>query len=254
MGEARVPGREKVTFPGCVRAGMVAAALSLLAVFSSSPAKADGALDDLLQKTVAAYGGETALRNAPAERHTGKVTSLLRGGMTGDIVREFERPDKLRVVIRYGADTEVRVYDGKTGWREGKIVTGPPLDAMVLQVARMALPVNLLDRKDRLVDKGSTRFEGKEVRTLALPLGSGLTLTVDIDTATGRIVRSSGTGGTGMGGKPLEFVTRYDDYTMMNGILHPYKEGNFANGFVTGETTLTKVEHLPSFPPGTFRP
>jgi hypothetical protein len=214
----------------------------------------DGALDDLLQKTVTAYGGETALRKAPAVRHTGKVTSLLRGGMAGDIVREFERPDKLRVVIRYGADTEVRVYDGKTGWREGKVVAGPPLDAMVLQAARMALPLNLLDRKDRLVDKGTTRFEGKEIRSLELPLGSGLTLTVDIDTATGRIVRSSGGGGMGMGGKPLEFVTRYDDYKHIDGMVHPMKEGNFANGFVTGETTLTKVELLPSFPPGTFRP
>jgi len=230
---------------------MVAVALSLLAVSPfPGPAGAGGALDDLLQKTVTAYGGEAALRKAPAVRHTGKVTSLLRGGMAGDIVREFERPDKLRVVIRYGADTEIRVYDGKTGWREGKVVAGPPLDAMVLQAARMALPASLLDRKDRLVDKGVTRFEGKEIRSLELPLGSGLTLTVDIDTATGRIVRSSGTGGTGMGGRPLEFVTRYDDYNMIGGILHPLKEGNFANGFVTGETTLTKVELLPSFPPG----
>lgn len=229
--------------------------LSLLAVsLFAGPARADGSLDDLLRKTVSAYGGETALRNAPAVRHTGKVTSLLRGGMAGDIVREFERPDKLRVVIRYGPDTEVRVYDGKTGWREGKVVAGPPLDAMVLQAARMALPVALLDRKDRLLDKGVTRFEGKEIRSLALPLGGGLTLTVDIDTATGRIVRSSGTGGTAMGGRPLEFVTRYDDYNMIGGILHPLKEGNFANGFVTGETFLSKVELLASFPPGTFRP
>lgn len=253
MGEPRRPGREKGALPGCVRAGVVAVAASLLAVSAfPGPARAGGALDDLLQKTVKAYGGEAALRNAPAVRHTGKVTSLLRGGMAGDIVREFERPDKLRVVIRYGADVEIRVYDGKTGWREGKVVVGPPLDAMVLQAARMALPVSLLDRKDHLIDKGVTRFEGKEIRSLALPLGSGLTLTVDIDCGTGRIVRSSGTGG--MGGRSLEFVTRYDDYNMIGGMLHPLKEGNFANGFVTGETTLSTVELLPSLPPGTFRP
>lgn len=255
MGAARIPGREKVAVQGIVRAGWVAVALLLLPVFPfSAPARADGAVDDLLRKTAAAYGGEETLRKAVAVRHTGKVTSLLRGGMSGDIVREFEKPDRLRVVIRYGADTEVRVYDGKTGWREGKAVTGPPLDAMVLQAARLALPLNLLDRRERLIDRGATRFEGKEVRTLELPLGGSLALTVDIDIATGRIVRSTGTGRTGMRGRPLEFVTRYDDYNMVGGVLHPMKEGNFANGFVTGETTLTKVELLPSFPAGTFRP
>lgn len=231
-------------------------AFHLLLAFGlpSPPALAAGALDGLIGRTVKAYGGEEALRKAAAVRETGKVTSLMRGGMAGDIVREFERPDRLRVVIRYGSDTEVRIYDGKTGWREGRVVTGPPLDAMVLQAARLALPLILLDRKENLVDKGTSSVGGKEVRTIDLPLGNGLTLTVGLDPASGRIVRSSGMGGMGMGGKPLEFVTRYDDYRLVDGVLHPFREENYANGFVTGETTLSRVEVLPSFPPGTFHP
>lgn len=219
-----------------------------------STAVASGDIDRLVAKTVKAYGGEEALRNAPAVRHTGQVTSRMRGGAAGSIVREFERPNRLRVVIRYGSETEDRVYDGKTGWRQGKIVTGPPLDAMVLQAARMGLPLILLDRKRDLVDRGRTTFEGKEIRTLELPLGSGLALTVDIDPASGHIVRSSGRGGDRGGGVPLEFVTSYMDFRMVDGLLHPFREGNFANGFVTGETTLSRVEVLKSLPPGTFRP
>lgn len=219
-----------------------------------STAVASGDIDRLVAKTVKAYGGEEALRNAPAVRHTGQVTSRMRGGAAGSIVREFERPNRLRVVIRYGSETEDRVYDGKTGWRQGKIVTGPPLDAMVLQAARMDLPLILLNRESTLIDRGRTTFEGKEVRTLELPLGSGLALTVDIDPASGRIVRSSGRGGDRGGGVPLEFVTRYMDFRMVDGLLHPFREGNFANGFVTGETTLSRVEVLKSLPPGTFRP
>jgi len=238
-----------------IRAGILAIALSLPAVPAfAGVARADAGLEELVQATIKAYGGEEALRKAPAVRHTGQVTSLMRAGANGSIVREFERPDKLRVVIRYGAVTETRVYDGKTGWREGRIVTGPPLEAMVLQAARMALPLILLERKDRLVDKGSSRYEGKGVRTLELPLGSGLTLTVDIDPSSGRIVRSSGTGGAGKGGVPIEFVTRYSDYKSIGGVLHPFREGNYANGFVTGETTLTNVEPLDSLPPATFSP
>ncbi len=219
-----------------------------------STAVASGDLDRLVAQTVKAYGGEDALRNAPSVRHTGQVTSRMRGGAAGNIVREFERPNRLRVVIRYGSETEDRVYDGKTGWRQGKIVTGPPLDAMVLQAARMDLPLILLDRKRDLVDHGRAVYEGKEVRTLELPLGNELRLTVDIDPVSGRIVRSSGRGGGGKGGMPLEFITSYMEYKVVDGILYPFREGNFANGFVTGETTLLKVEALKSFPQGTFRP
>jgi hypothetical protein len=219
-----------------------------------SSAAASGDIDRLVAQAVKAYGGEKALRNGSAVRHTGQVTSLMRGGAAGSIVREFERPDRLRVVIRYGAETEDRVYDGKTGWRQGKVVTGPPLDAMVLQAARMGLPLILLDRKGDLVDRGPTAHEGMDLRALELPLGNGLALAVEIDPASGRIVRSSGKGGDMGGGVPMEFVTRYTDYRMVDGLLHPFREGNFANGFVTGETTLSKVEVLKSFPPGTFRP
>jgi len=224
------------------------------ASFAFSTAVASDDIDRLVAQTVKAYGGEKALRNAPAVRHTGQVTSRMRGGVAGSIVREFERPNRLRVVIRYGSETEDRVYDGKTGWRQGKIVTGPPLDAMVLQAARMDLPLILHDRKRDLVDRGPTAYEGMEVRTLELPLGRGLALAVDIDPASGRIVRSSGRGGDRGGGVPLEFVTRYMEYRMVDGLLHPFREGNFANGFVTGETTLSRVEVLKSLPPGTFRP
>ena len=219
-----------------------------------SAAVASGDVDRLVAKTVAAYGGENALRDAPAVRHVGEVTSRMRGGAAGRIVREFERPNRLRVAIRYGPETEIRVYDGKTGWRQGRVVTGPPLDAMVLQAARMDLPLILLDRQPDLADRGTTTYEGMEVRTLELPLGSGLALTVDIDPASGRIVRSSGRGGDPGGGVRLEFITRYMDYRVVGGLLHAFREGNFANGFVTGETTLSGVEVLKSLPPATFRP
>jgi len=220
----------------------------------ASCAAAGEDVDRLVAQTIREYGGEKALRAAPAVRHVGEVTSLLRKNAVGTLVREFERPGKLRVEIRYPSDFEVRVYDGKVGWRQGKVVTGAPLDAMVLQAARMALPLVLLDRKRDLIDRGRTTFEGKEVRTLELPLGNRLSLTVDIDPSSGRIVRSSGKGGDRGDGVPLEFVTRYADFRVAGGVLHPFREGNFANGFVTGETTLSKVEVRKSFPPETFLP
>ena len=237
-----------------MRTAFVATGLFCLCAVLSAVARGGGDLDELIATTVKAYGGAERLRNASAVRETGKVAARMRGGMEGELVREFERPDRLRVVIRYGTGTEVRVYDGKTGWREGRVVTGPPLDAMVLQAARLALPLILLDRKAEIVDRGSRNVDGMELRTLDLPLGNGLNLTVGIDPGSGRIVLSSGTGGPGADGRPLEFVTRYGDFRIVDNVLHAFREENYAGGFPTGETTLHRVEHLESFPGGTFRP
>jgi hypothetical protein len=234
-----------------VLSAILAAALALL---SPAPAARAGDVDPVVRKTVEAYGGEKALEAARHVRQFGTTTSILRPGASGTIQREFTAPDKLRVQIAFGRDVETRIYDGRNGWRMGRRVEGPPFDAMVLQAARLALPLNLLRNRKKLVDRGEGEVEGRKVRTLELPLGDGLTLTVDIDPENGRIVRSAGRGGPRADGRPIEFVTGYSDFRKAGGVLFAFREGNFANGFVTGETVLEKVELPEILPPATFRP
>lgn len=226
----------------------------LLLAFLLLPAAAPAADDvgALVKRTIRAYGGEKALAAASACRQEGTVTSIMRGGREGRIVREFERPDRLRVRIDYGTESELRIYDGREGWRQGQAVTGPQLDAMVLQAARMALPWNLRERRKSLVDKGTVDRDGKELRVLQLPLGKGMTLDVEIDPSSGRILQSAGRGQEGL--HALEFITSYSDFREVAGILVPFREGNYANGVVTGETKLSDVDVAKSLPPGTFRP
>jgi hypothetical protein len=207
---------------------------------------------EAVRKAVAAYGGEEAIRRVSSFREEGTVTSIMQG--RGNIVREFRYPDRLRVSIAYGPKIEVRILDGRRGWRQGKEVTGAPLDAMILQAARHALPLLLLDRKKELVDKGTDTFEDREVRVLELPVGEKLVVTAEIDTATGRIVRSAGRGENGgaMGGS-LEFLTTYTEFATGSGVLFPVREINYANGFVTGETVIGKIEVV-DVPESAFRP
>lgn len=233
-------------------AGLAMVAVSILLLPAAAPAS--DSVDSVVRKSVEAYGGEPALRKSPHIRQFGTATSIMRTGVTGAIQREFTAPDRLRVQITFGRDVETRVYDGKSGWRMGKKVDGPQYDAMVLQAERIALPLSLLDNQRKLVDRGRGEVDGKAVRTLELPLGNGLKLTVDIDPATGRIVRSAGRGGEGMGGQPLEFVTGYSDFRKVGERLFAFKESNFANGFVTGETVLEKVELPAVLPASTFKP
>src|SRR6266567_8268504 len=83
----------------------------------------------LADEVIAAYGGRAAWADVAAVKQTGTIHAM-RGD--GTMSRELVRPDKLRVTIRYPQSEEGRVVDGDSGSRDGKAVTGPMLDAMVL--------------------------------------------------------------------------------------------------------------------------
>lgn len=236
----------------------IAAALVLLATPSApGPGAAAGTLragkDPLIDRVVQAYGGRDALARARAYRQEGSVTSLLHPGTRGRIERAYGRPGRLRVVTRYpGTPDEVRVIDGGRGWRNGEPSDGARFAAMVLQAARLDLPALLDAWRQRVVDRGEGEVDGRRLRVLALEVGPGLTVEAHVDPETGRIVRSTGNGpGPGV---PLQFVTTYSDFRMVDGVLFAFQEGNWANGSVTGETVLESVTVSASLPEATFRP
>ncbi len=244
-----------------------AAAVLLAAVLFARPAVSSAADEvlDLLKKSVDAYGGEKALATLVV-RESGSLTTAVRGEKEGTIKRMYRRPDRLRVEVSFpGQSPEVRVLDGTKGWRQGQPASGMPFDAMVLQAARFSLPLNLLERRGELKDLGSVTRDGKTRRVLELPLGGNLSLTAEIDPATGRILRSTARSAGAMGGKSMsvggmpagmtvEFATTYGDFRKVDGILFAFKEGNFAMGQYTGDTVLEKVEVLKEFPAGALTP
>ncbi len=243
-----------------------AGALLVAVLFAglAAPAGADE-LRDLLRKSVDAYGGERALAGL-VFRESGRLTTAMRGEKEGTIARIYRRPDRLRVEVAFpGQPPEVRVLDGNRGWRQGQAATGMALDAMKLQAARFALPLNLFGHRAALKDLGTVERDGTMRRVVELPLGGTLGLTAEIDPATGRILRSTAKSGGAMGGKSMsvggmpggmavEFATTYDDFRKVDGILFAFREGNFAMGQSTGETLLDKVEVLKELPAGALTP
>jgi hypothetical protein len=205
----------------------------------------------LVDRCVAAYGGEAVLKRAAVVKQFGTVTSLMHPGQAGRVARLAARGERLRVEVSYGTDGEVRVLDGATGWRDGVPVQGPPLVAMVLQSARFDLPWRLLQGKARVQDRGTVEQDGKVLRALVLELRPGQVIEADVDPATGRILRSRG---AATAGPPVEFTTTYSDFRTVDGLLVAFHEVNWANGATTGETVLTSVELLPSVDPTMFRP
>src|ERR1700704_1632016 len=122
--------------------------LVVIATFLIVPLIAPAALAQSLNVVVGnvmkEYGGTPAWQKVSTIRETGKVVPAMRKG-DGAATRFWQKPDKLRIEIAYPTEREVRVVDGNHGTRNDKEVTGPSLDAMKLQAARLALPLLLVD-------------------------------------------------------------------------------------------------------------
>ena len=205
----------------------------------------------LVDRIVAAYGGEAALEKSAAIREVGKVEATMRVGSSGPIVRTYARPSKLRIEIGDGPKPrEVRVLDGEKGWRNGQASTGAGYEAMVLQAARLDLPWLLMKHKNKLVAKGPAERDGRRLEVLELSLENGLAVSAGVEPESGHILFSSGTTKTGS----MTFETSYDDLRKVDGVLYAFKETNMAQGTKTAETILSKIEILKGPPEDAFKP
>lgn len=247
--------------PRCAPAWLVAL---LLALPSLAPATAIGQkspdsdlepLEAVLARVLTAYGGESAASATSGMLQRGTVTSRMHGGAEGRIQRFFEWPARLRVEIEYpGAEAEVRIINGRDGWRNGLRSTGPMYSAMLLQAARLGLPGVLEEFRDRLADLGVIERDGARRRAIALDFHDGLRLVVEVAVESGRILRSEGQVIGSDGSPALSFATEYDDFRDVEGSLVPFRETNFAQGVRTGETRLEAVDLVSEMPEETFQP
>jgi hypothetical protein len=211
------------------------------------------AMPALVAWVVEAYGGRAALEKHPAMIEEGEVHAHDSADV-GRMTRIFERPRRLRVAISYpGARPEKRILDGARAWRDRSEVTGsPPHGAMVLQATRMDLPLSLAAAVDRLLDEGSIERDGQVFRALTLPLGDGLSVTAEIEEASGRIRRAVARMPGGAGS--LEFVTVFSDFRQVSGTWVAFREESWVHGRRSGTTELRHVEYLAEAPTGAFQP
>lgn len=194
----------------------------------------------IIDEVIAAYGGASVWSGIESIRQKGVVGTTMRG-QGGILTRELTPPGRLLIVIEYPTSTEVRSVDGRTGFRDGEPVTGPQLDAMRLQCARMDLPRLLLARRSAIVDHGVRTRDGREIHLLEIPLPDGLGLLAEVDVATKHIVHTTGSLPLPNGGR-MSFENDYSDFRMVNGRLFAFREVSIAGGVVTGETRLEKIE------------
>jgi hypothetical protein len=205
--------------------------VAILAALLLPPAALASDLDALVAKVVDTYGGSTAWAKVTSIDETGRVDPAMRKG-PGAMTRKWSGAGNLRVEIVYPDKTEVRALENGKGTNNGRESSAMELDGMRLQAARLALPRLLADKKASLRDLGTK----DNIRSVEIALDAPLTVTVDIDTVTGRIVRSVGRA------KDVAFTTEYNDFRTVSGLLIAFHEGNSAMGMKTADIYLEKVE------------
>ena len=211
-------------------------------VIFAAPAPADS-VGALISATVEAYGGEAALRRASFRRVTGELIATRHGKEPGSFVRLLRGVGQLGVVNVFPTSgREVRLLRAGKGWRNNVEVRGMPLFGMMLQDARLAVPLNLLDGKQRVTSLGPTERDGKKLTILELSLIEGMGMRVEIDVATHRVVRTVGRIPTGRGS--IEFVTDYSDFRRVDGVLFPFAERRTIMGRPAASVRVTAIEIL----------
>jgi hypothetical protein len=204
---------------------------AVLAALLLPPAALASDLDALAGKVVDAYGGSAAWTKVTSIEARGRVVPAMRKG-DGTMTRIWRGADNLRVEIVYPDKTETRALEDGKGTNNGRASTAMELDAMRLQAARLALPLLLAQHKGSLRDLGTH----DDVRSIEIALDAPLTMTIDIDPKTSRVVRSVGRS------KDVAFTTVYSDFRTVNGLLIPFHEENSAMGMKTADIFLEKVE------------
>ena len=185
---------------------------------------------DIVDDVIKAYGGAEAWKKVKSFRQSGTVASPMRPA-PGNVTRFWTRPDKLAFEVVYPTSKETRIVDGDHGTQNGQAASGMGLAAMRLQAARLAIPALLLDRR--------AEVKVRDGNVLEVAIAPGLTLTMEVDPKTNRVIRSIGKA------EGMDFATNYADFRSVDGLLFAFSEDNFAGGTKTATTTLTKIEVNP---------
>jgi len=199
--------------------------------------------DTWIDKIIAAYGEPNQVLSIQSYRMEARLRARARG-KEADVIRIAEGVSRLKILIRYPDSTEIRVLNGKQGWRGGSahnlaLVHGPLKGSMVLQAARATLPWNLVELKTQ-----THLVKNREsAPALEISLEEGLIVRAIIDPQTYRIVRSEGA--LRIGAAEVRFETEYSDFRSVDGVLFAFHEENYASGTHTGTTVVKSIQLNP---------
>lgn len=183
-------------------------------------------LEELLASHFTARGGAVRLAAIESLRMTARVRSS--GGREAVVVREVERPGRIRVEFTSQGLTGVYAWDGERGWRVSPFDGELEPSAMPEESARSAAEWSdiggpLLDWKEKGHAVELLSLEpvgGREAWKLKVTLKGGGVRHFSLDALTFQHVRTLAT--RTVRGRAVETETTFGDYRATGGVMFPH--------------------------------
>ena len=206
---------------------LLAVSLFAIALHAQTPTR-----DVVVNKMIEAYGGEKSIKQLNNYEQFWHIETKTRD-TNGTDTRAVHMPILLRTELVYPHKTEVRTlikdYGTKQFGQKKVQAQGAMLDAMKLQLMRLFHPLVL---KAKVSD--ITLSETPEHYVLDLKAGS---ISSEYFVSKKSYFIDKVVGHLKMGSQGMAFLTLYEDYTSLNGVMLPRREVKYA-GDVNGLNTI----------------
>ncbi len=221
---------------------------------AARPVPAGGAV---VRKIINAYGGAAEIQKIRSLSARGVLDSPMyekRAAYSFDLARDGR---KLRVEIRAGSSSEVRILNGAKGYvRTGDSplapASGPRVLAMIYQFKELTMPFQLLKSSFTIAFGGGSTVHGAPADVLLLEDGEGPPMKLYVDPRSGRILKDSGS--FVMEGAEMELSSEFHDFRRVGGRLLPFRIVNYAGGERIGELRIKEYTVNPELPGALFMP
>ncbi len=193
--------------------------------------------NEVIEKMIEAYGGEKNLLQLDSYKQVWNV-EFMNSDKSGFDKRTVKMPYELKTEIIYPDKTEIRILTKDSAKKiftdKTKEVSGPMLDAMRLQLLRLYHPLELKRRVDDL-----KLTQNQKQHILALKSGK---IAVEFIISKKDSLIEKVIGRLQMGPQQMEFLTKYEDYKLVNGVMVPHKEIKYVGSMNTAIMELKEIK------------
>jgi hypothetical protein len=185
-----------------------------------APAAAGPTADDILNKYMAALGGQAAIDKLKTRVMKGTYTAA--NGLTANIEIDQAAPDKFHVIFTTPQGTMERGFNGSAGWEKNPRGV---MDMAGEQLAQMKASVGMfsdvkLKEQFARMNVRKDKLDGRDVYVILATTADRKRERLYFDAETGLLLRRTNATQTPIGVIPQE--TNYEDYRDVDGVKIPF--------------------------------
>jgi hypothetical protein len=204
--------------------------------------------DQLVNKAIAARGGEARIKAVQSQRVSGTIS--FGPGADGPFLVELKRPGKVHMEVKIQDQTIMRIYDGRdsawlvnpfSGSKGPVAMTGSDLQNIVEESDFDGPLVDYQAKGNKIELMGKDQLSGKAVLKLKLTTRAGEVRTYSFDAATFLLARWEGTRKSEDQEVPVE--TFFSNYRDVNGLKFAFEVDSDSPGIDrVQKLTVEKIE------------